>query len=50
MAQDPVCGMNVDEQETSDEMKIDYKGETYNFCSFHCKAKFENEPSVYAEK
>ena len=37
MATDPICHMTVDEKTGP---HIDYKGQTYYFCSKHCLAKF----------
>lgn len=45
MAQDPVCGMQVDEQ-----MAIAtsvYQGQTYYFCAKACKTVFDREPAKY---
>ena len=44
-ATDPVCGMDVDPAET--EHHSDYRGETFHFCSGHCKARFDEEPRRY---
>ncbi len=38
---DPVCGMEVDPAET--DHTIEYEGETFYFCSKHCKNSFEPE-------
>jgi YHS domain-containing protein len=46
MAQDPVCGMNVDESEAR--FKSDYAGKQYYFCSQDCKETFESKPEQYA--
>ncbi|HJR38387.1 MAG TPA: heavy metal translocating P-type ATPase [Nocardioidaceae bacterium] len=43
---DPVCGMAVDP--TSAEHTASHAGETYYFCSAHCKAKFEVDAGRYA--
>jgi Cu+-exporting ATPase len=48
MTKDPVCGMQIDEEQAAS--KIDYKGETYYFCSAGCKQKFEASPQQYARK
>ncbi len=45
MATDPVCGMQINESEASN--KSEYNGETYYFCSTHCKAQFDKEPEKY---
>ncbi|MGD9804880.1 MAG: heavy metal translocating P-type ATPase [Hyphomicrobiaceae bacterium] len=44
---DPVCGMTVnvaDAKHTSE-----YQGETYYFCSGHCKARFEADPQRFLD-
>ena len=45
MAQDPVCGMMVDEKKAK--LKSDYKGTTYYFCALSCKATFDKDPTKY---
>ncbi len=45
---DPVCGMAVDP--TSAEHTASHDGETYYFCSAHCKAKFEADAAQYATR
>lgn len=39
MARDPVCGMQVDEQQAAG--TTEYQGKTYYFCSPACKQQFE---------
>ncbi len=46
MAKDPVCGMNIPENQ---QLKSTHAGATYFFCSASCKAKFDKEPQQYAE-
>ena len=46
MYRDPVCGMDVDPDET--EWYSKYQGETYYFCCLHCQEQFEQNPSRYA--
>jgi YHS domain-containing protein len=48
MTKDPVCGMHIDETEATG--KSEYQGETYYFCSSHCKASFDQEPEKYTGK
>ncbi len=38
-----VCGMNVDSK-----FKVDYKGQTYYFCSENDRKEFQKRPQVYA--
>jgi YHS domain-containing protein len=45
MARDPVCGMDVDEQQAAATME--YEGKTYYFCAPGCKKAFEKEPQKY---
>ena len=44
---DPVCGMEVDENTPH---KADLSGETFFFCSEHCRAKFLREPKTSVTK
>ena len=43
---DPVCGMEVDPKTAA--AKVEYKGQTYYFCSPGCLATFEKNPERYA--
>jgi YHS domain-containing protein len=45
-AKDPVCGMEV---ETSTDLKFEYEGETYYFCSRGCKLDFEDDPEKFLD-
>ena len=45
MAEDPVCGMEVNEQQAA--ATSAYQGRTYYFCSQGCKEKFDREPERY---
>lgn len=45
MVRDPVCGMMVDEKNTS--ITYEYKGTVYYFCAPGCKAAFEKAPERY---
>ena len=45
MAKDPVCGMEVGEQQAA--ATAEHNGTTYYFCSKGCKAAFEKEPHKY---
>jgi Cu+-exporting ATPase len=46
MAKDPVCGMQVNEQQAAG--KREYEGRTYYFCSPGCQQRFEQDPQRYA--
>ena len=46
MTKDPVCGMNVDENNSK--YQAQYGGKKYNFCSEECKTKFDQQPEQYA--
>lgn len=48
MAVDPVCKMQVDEQNPPGG-KTEYQGQTYYFCGSGCKATFEKNPQQYLE-
>ena len=41
---DPVCGVEVD---PATDLRTDYKGQTYYFCSPGCKKSFDKEPEKY---
>jgi hypothetical protein len=43
MAQDPICGMQVDEKKG---LSLEHEGQTYYFCSPHCKAKFQKDKGI----
>lgn len=43
---DPVCGMDVDP--TGDGPASTYQGRLFHFCSEHCRARFDADPSRYA--
>jgi YHS domain-containing protein len=45
MARDPVCGMQVNEQQAAG--KSEHQGETYYFCSAGCKQRFDQDPQRY---
>jgi YHS domain-containing protein len=45
MAKDPVCGMDVDPQQSAG--TSEYKGQTYYFCSPGCKRQFDRNPERY---
>ncbi len=47
MANDPVCGMQVDER--SARFQSDYQGTTYYFCSAACLQAFERNPAKYVK-
>lgn len=51
MATDPVCGMEVDEEQAeSDGLSSEYEGQPYYFCSPGCKQAFEQNPQSYVEQ
>lgn len=45
-AVDPVCGMSVDLAQAGGGT-VELGGNTYAFCSQHCRSKFEHDPSQY---
>ena len=48
MAKDPVCGMDVKEQDSK--ATAQHGGKTFNFCSAECQQKFEQNPDRYARQ
>ena len=48
MSTDPVCGMNVPEQQAAG--KSEYQGKTFYFCSQSCKQQFDQNPQRYTSK
>jgi len=48
MAMDPICGMTVNENTA--QLKSEFDGQTYYFCSPGCKRSFDKEPQKYAGK
>ena len=48
MAMDPICGMTVNEKTA--QLKSEYDGQTYYFCSPGCKRSFDKEPQKYVGK
>jgi Cu+-exporting ATPase len=46
LEKDPVCGMTVDSS-TAKGGSYSYKGESYHFCNFGCRAKFQADPERY---
>lgn len=47
MATDPVCGMQVDENEAK--WTAEHDGKTYYFCSPGCLKAFEASPEQYVQ-
>ncbi|GIW07516.1 MAG: YHS domain-containing protein [Dehalococcoidia bacterium] len=48
MAKDPVCGMEVNEQQAASQgLTSNYQGRTYSFCSSDCKRQFDQNPQQY---
>lgn len=45
MAVDPVCGMEIDEKEST--IQATHSGKTFHFCSEECKRLFEANPQQY---
>ncbi|TAK62704.1 MAG: YHS domain-containing protein [Bacteroidetes bacterium] len=48
MVKDPVCGMNIEEEQAAGTCR--YQGRTYYFCAPGCKREFEQEPEKYVHK
>ncbi len=49
MARDPVCGMNVREDK-SNNLRSEYRGQNYFFCSDKCQKEFDRSPSNFARE
>jgi P-type Cu+ transporter len=47
MTNDPVCGVAVDENIAA--TRIDYRGETYYFCSSGRQKRFVAQPTTYSQ-
>jgi YHS domain-containing protein len=48
MAQDLVCGMQVDEHQAQAQgLTTEFQGQTYYFCSKGCKKEFDKHPEQY---
>ena len=47
MANDPVCGMDVDE--STAKHTLEHQGRTYYFCARGCKKAFEEDPDTYLD-
>jgi Cu+-exporting ATPase len=43
---DPVCGMTIDAADASGH--VDFKGQTYYFCSGNCQERFETDPGTFS--
>lgn len=48
MARDPVCGMQVDEQQAV--ATAQHQGRTFYFCSTDCRQQFQQAPEQYARQ
>ncbi len=46
MAIDPVCGMSVDDRT---DLKEEFRGREYYFCSEECMHRFQSEPARYVQ-
>ncbi len=48
MPVDPVCGMEVNEQDAAE--TSEYQGQTVYFCSRECRDSFDKNPQEYVRK
>lgn len=48
MAKDPVCNMDVMEEEGA--ITSEYRGKKYYFCCSTCKEEFDSNPEEYVEE
>jgi YHS domain-containing protein len=44
VARDPVCGMNVREDDKDNNLRSEYRGQNYHFCSDKCRQEFDRNP------
>lgn len=47
MATDPVCGMQVEDENAV--LQVEYNGKTFHFCSSECQEVFQTDPEPYAK-
>lgn len=47
MARDPVCGMNVRDDDKDNNLRSEYRGQTFSFCSDKCRQEFDRNPSNF---
>ncbi len=47
MPKDPVCGMEVNEEEAP--ARAQFEGQTYYFCCEACRKRFKDNPEEYVE-
>lgn len=47
MARDPVCGMNVREDNKDQNLRSQYRGQDYYFCSDKCRQEFDRNPANF---
>ena len=45
MSKDPVCGMEI--AADGPRLRVEHRGETYDFCSADCKSVFLGKPEAY---
>lgn len=48
MANDQVCGMQVDEKTAT--AQLEHEGRTYYFCSAGCKKRFQDDPAKFVAR
>ncbi len=48
IAQDPVCGMQVDESTAAERSR--FEGRDYYFCCAGCRTRFEQNPKAYTQR
>ena len=50
-AKDPVCGMDVEKAKAKTAGRTSqYQGNTYYFCSDHCKKEFDKNPAAFLKE
>jgi len=48
MVKDPVCGAELDEQGTPEDLQRECGGGMYYFCSENCKVEFDRDREAYS--
>lgn len=49
IAQDPVCGMDVEVETTPPALTFEFEGTTYYFCGRGCLLEFKDDPKKYLD-
>jgi YHS domain-containing protein len=47
VARDPVCGMNVRDDNRNNNLRSEHRGQNYYFCSDRCRQEFDRNPDNF---